>query len=65
MLRPPNLICLILSLIGCDKALEEALLCSKNNLRLANDKAQGVNIKKLTRGNSTIKAKFDELEDNP
>lgn len=62
MLRPPNLICLILSLIGCDKALEEALLCSKNNLRLANSKAQDVTIKKLTRENPTMKAKFDEME---
>ena len=34
---------------------------SDRNLRLANDKAQDVTIKKLTRGNPTMKAKFDEL----
>ncbi len=32
------------------------------NLRLANDKAQDVTIKRLTHGNPTMKAKFDELE---
>ena len=32
------------------------------NLRLANDKAQDVTIKKLTRGNPTMKARFDELK---
>lgn len=36
------------------------LLSSENNLRLANDKLQGLTIKKLTRGNPTMKAKFDE-----
>ena len=39
----------------------EALLKSDNNLRLANDKAQDVTVKKLVRNNSTMKAKFDEL----
>lgn len=36
------------------------LLGSENNLRLANDKAQNLTIKKLTRKNPTMKAKFDE-----
>jgi len=40
---------------------KEALLGSERNLRLANDKAQDVTIKKLTRGNATMAAKFDEL----
>lgn len=38
----------------------EALLSSENNLRLANKKADGLTIKRLTRGNPTMKAKFDE-----
>lgn len=41
---------------------KKALLSSENNLRLANDKAQDLTIKKLTRGNPTMKAKFDELK---
>ena len=32
------------------------------NLRLANDKAQDVTIKKLTRGNPTMAQKFAELK---
>lgn len=40
---------------------KEALLSSENNLRLANNKAQDLTIKRLTRGNSTMKAKFDEI----
>jgi len=40
---------------------KEALLGSERNLRLANDKAQDVTIKKLTRGNETMTAKFGEL----
>lgn len=43
---------------------KKALLSSENNLRLANDKAQDLTIKKLTKGNSTMKAKFDELKNN-
>ena len=38
-----------------------ALLGSENNLRLANEKAQDVTIKKLTRGNPTMAAKFADL----
>ncbi|WP_394277819.1 hypothetical protein, partial [Luteococcus sp.] len=41
---------------------KEALLGADRNLRLANDKAQDVTVKKLTRKNPTMKAKFDELE---
>ena len=42
--------------------VKESLLKSGNNYRLANDKAQDLSIKKLTRGNPTMKAKFDDLE---
>lgn len=41
---------------------KNALLSSENNLRLANDKAQDLTIKKLTHGNPTMKAKFDDLK---
>ncbi|WP_247393977.1 DUF2130 domain-containing protein [Ralstonia pseudosolanacearum] len=41
---------------------KDALLGTDRNLRLANDKAQDVTIKKLTRGNSTMAAKFAELK---
>ena len=41
---------------------KDALLSSENNLRLANNKAEDLTIKKLTRGNPTMKAKFDELK---
>ena len=40
----------------------DALLASDRQLRLANEKAQDVTIKKLTHGNPTMKAKFDELK---
>lgn len=43
---------------------KEALLGTDRNLRLANDKAQEVTIKKLTRGNPTMAAKFADLN-NP
>lgn len=41
---------------------KDALLSSDNNLRLANQKAEDLTIKKLTHGNPTMKAKFDELK---
>ncbi|GAB3297229.1 DUF2130 domain-containing protein [Pseudoclavibacter terrae] len=41
--------------------VKDALLGSERNLRLANDKAQDVTIKKLTRGNPTMARKFAEL----
>ncbi len=52
---------------GIDKTIRElektkaALLSSENNLRLANEKTDDLTIKKLTNGNPTMKAKFDEL----
>ncbi|TDW11053.1 hypothetical protein EDD63_1541 [Breznakia blatticola] len=57
---------------GIDKTIKQlektkdALLSSENNLRLANNKANDLTVKKLTHGNPTMKAKFDELkrEDN-
>ncbi|MCC7197867.1 DUF2130 domain-containing protein [Candidatus Peregrinibacteria bacterium] len=42
---------------------KDALLSSENNLRLANNKAEDLTIKKLTRGNPTMTAKFEELSD--
>lgn len=39
---------------------KDALLGSENNLRLANNKAEDLTIKKLTRGNPTMAAKFTE-----
>ncbi len=50
-----------------DKTIEhltkvrDNLLGSERNLRLANDKAEEITIKKLTHGNPTMKGKFDEL----
>ena len=41
---------------------KEALLSSENNLRLANNKAEDLSIKRLTRNNPTMQAKFAELE---
>lgn len=40
---------------------KDALLSSENNLRLANNKAEDLTVKKLTRNNPTMKSKFDEL----
>ncbi|MDE6493780.1 MAG: DUF2130 domain-containing protein [Bacteroidales bacterium] len=40
--------------------IKDALIGSENNLRLANDKVEDLSIKKLTRGNPTMKAKFEE-----
>ena len=51
-----------------DKAIErlqkvkDDLQGFEKNLRLANDKAIAITVKKLTRGNETMKAKFAELE---
>ncbi len=42
---------------------KRALLSSENNLRLANDKAQGLSIKKLTKNNPTMQRKFAELQE--
>ena len=43
--------------------VKENLLGSENNLRLANDKAEALTIKKLTKGNPTMQAKFAEVVD--
>jgi len=53
---------------GIDKTIKQlektkaALVSSENNLRLANNKAQDLTVKKLTRGNLTMQAKFDKLK---
>lgn len=41
--------------------VRDSLVGSERNLKLANDKAQDLSIKKLTKGNATMKQKFDEL----
>lgn len=41
---------------------KDALLGSENNLRLANNKADELTVKKLTRGNPTMAAKFADLK---
>ena len=52
---------------GIDKTIKElektkaSLLSSENNLRLANEKADDLTIKKLTYGNPTMKSQFDDL----
>lgn len=43
---------------------KEALLSSENNLRLANNKADDLTVKKLTKNNPTMAAKFKDLKDN-
>lgn len=41
--------------------VKENLIGSERQLRLANDKAQDLSVKKLIRGNPTMQAKFEEL----
>ena len=43
---------------------KEALLSSENNLRLANNKATDLTVKKLTKNNPTMEAKFRELKND-
>ncbi len=43
--------------------IKDALLSSENNLRLANDKVESLTIKKLTKGNPTMTALFDEARE--
>lgn len=56
------------AIASIDKSIEQlqktkdALLGTERNLRLANDKAHGVTIKKLTRKNPTMAAKFEQLK---
>jgi hypothetical protein len=53
------------AIAGIDKTIKElektkaALMSSENNLRLANNRADELTIKKLTHGNPTMKSKFD------
>lgn len=44
--------------------IKDNLISSENNLRLANDKVDNLTVKKLTRNNPTMKAKFDALSDS-
>ena len=44
---------------------KDSLIASIRNIRLANDKAQDVTIKKLTRSNPTMADKFDESKSKP
>ena len=48
--------------IACLQKTKEALINSENNLRIANGKAEELTIKKLTRGNETMKKLFAEAE---
>lgn len=41
---------------------KDALLSSENNLRLANNKAEDLTIKRLTKNNPTMQAKFEEVK---
>ena len=43
--------------------IKENLLSSENNLRLANDKLEDLTIKKLTKNNPTMLAKFEEIKE--
>ena len=55
------------AIAAIDKSIEQlektkkALLGTDNNLRLANNKAQDLSIKKLTKGNPTMAKKFEDL----
>lgn len=55
---------------GIDKTIvqlqktKDALLSSENNLRLANQKAEDLTIKRLTRGNPTMAEKFADLKND-
>ena len=42
--------------------IKEALIGSENNLRLANNKAQDLSIKKLTKNNPTMRQKFEDAK---
>ena len=59
-----------LAIAEIDKTIEhlektkKALVSSENNLRLANDKAEDLSIKKLTKNAPSVKAMFDELKKN-
>jgi hypothetical protein len=59
---------LISAIEGIDKTIaqlnkiKEGLQNSENNLRLANEKADDITVKKLTKGNPTMSSMFDELK---
>jgi len=44
--------------------VKESLIGSERNLRIANDKAQDLSIKKLTKNNPTMAKKFADLNQN-
>ncbi len=46
------------------EAVKAALTTSENQLRLANNKLDDVSVKKLTRNNPTMKAKFEALRED-
>ena len=46
------------------QSIKEHLIGSENNLRLANDKAQDLTVKRLVKNNPTMQAKFAELEND-
>ncbi len=56
------------AIAGIDKTIaqlqktKEALMSSENNLRLANDKAEDLTVKKLTKNNPTMKERFEHLK---
>lgn len=50
--------------IACLQKTKENLLRSGDNLRIANDKVEDITIKKLTRGNETMKKMFEEARKN-
>ena len=58
------------SIIEIDKSInhlqktKDALLGADRNLRLANDKAQEVSVKRLTRNNHTMREKFNSIRKN-
>ena len=50
--------------ISSMEKIKDELLRSNNNLRLANDKADSLTIKRLTRNNPTMAAMFENLEES-
>ena len=44
--------------------IKDALLSSENNLRLANNKAEDLSIKKLTKNAPTVRAMFEEIDES-
>ena len=50
------------SVFAISPKTKEALLSSENNLRLANNKAEDLSIKKFTSGNPTMQQMFEDLK---